>query len=88
MAMDILSSFSKQNSEIENLLDGLIANDTIIIIALSCLTSIDSSKPIQKRISVNHESLSTNIPSEEPHPVTDPLGENSRNPARNRRRAF
>ena len=30
----------------------------IIIIILSCLTSLDSSKPIQKRISVNHEGLS------------------------------
>ena len=32
-----------------------------IIIILSCLTSLDSSKPIQKRISVNHEGLSTPI---------------------------
>ena len=33
----------------------------IIIIILSCLTSLDFSKPIQKRISVNHEGLSTPI---------------------------
>ena len=33
----------------------------IIIIILSCLTSLDSSKPIQKRISVNHKGLSTPI---------------------------
>ena len=33
----------------------------IIIIILSSLTSLDSSKPIQKRISVNHEGLSTPI---------------------------
>ena len=33
----------------------------IIIIILSCLTSSDSSKPIQKRISVNHEGISTPI---------------------------
>ena len=77
---------------------------TIIIIILRCLTSLDSSKPIQKIISVNHEGLRTPIyivvivaagkkmqtrneeqfllielPSEESHPVTDPLGENSRN---------
>ena len=32
-----------------------------IIINLSCLTSLDSSKPIQKRISVNHEGLSRPI---------------------------
>ena len=33
----------------------------IIIIILSCLTSLDSSKPFQKRISGNHEGLSTPI---------------------------
>ena len=33
----------------------------IIIIILSCLTSFDSSKPIQKKISVNHDGLSTLI---------------------------
>ena len=33
----------------------------IIIIILSCLTSLDNSKPIQKRISVSHEGLSTPI---------------------------
>ena len=33
----------------------------IIIIILNCLTSLDSSKPIQKRISVNNEGLSTPI---------------------------
>ena len=33
----------------------------IIIIILSCLTSLNSSKPIQKRISVNHEGLNTPI---------------------------
>ena len=31
------------------------------IIISSCLTSSDSSKPIQKRISANHEGLSTHI---------------------------
>ena len=31
----------------------------IIIIIISCLTCLDNSKPIQKRISVNHEGLST-----------------------------
>ena len=33
----------------------------IIIIILSCLTSLDSSKPIQKIISVSHKGLSTPI---------------------------
>ena len=33
----------------------------IIIIILRCLTSLDTSKPIKKRISVNHEGLSTPI---------------------------
>ena len=33
----------------------------LFIIILSFLTSLDSSKPIQKRISVNHEGLSTPI---------------------------
>ena len=33
----------------------------MIIIILNCLISLDSSKPIQKRISVNHEGLSTPI---------------------------
>ena len=33
----------------------------IIIIILSCLTSLDSSKPIQKKISVNYKGLSTPI---------------------------
>ena len=33
----------------------------ITIIILSCLKSLDSSKPIQKTISVNHEGLSTPI---------------------------
>ena len=33
-----------------------------MIIVLSCLTSLDSSKPIiQKRISVNHDGLSSPI---------------------------
>ena len=38
-----------------------MCNHHNIIIILSCLTSLDSSKPIQKRISVNHEGLSTPI---------------------------
>ena len=33
----------------------------IIIIIFSCLTSLDSSKPIQKIIFVNHEGLRTPI---------------------------
>ena len=33
----------------------------IIIIILYCLTSLDSRKPIEKRISVNHEGFSTPI---------------------------
>ena len=36
-------------------------NNIIIIIILSCLTSLDSCKPIQKKISVNNEGLSTPI---------------------------
>ena len=40
--------------------NGIIHN-TIIIIILSCLTSLDSSKPMQKRIPANHECLSTPI---------------------------
>ena len=35
--------------------------EDIIIIILSCLTSLDSSDPIQMRISINHEGLSTPI---------------------------
>ena len=33
----------------------------IIIIILSCLTSLDSRKPFRKRISVHHDGLSTPI---------------------------
>ena len=32
-----------------------------IFLIFSCLTSLDSSKPIQKRISVSHEGLNTPI---------------------------
>ena len=35
--------------------------DYYYFIILSCLTFLDSSKPIQERISVNHEGLSTPI---------------------------
>ena len=35
------------------------SNIIIVNIILSCLTSFDSSNPIQKRIYVNHEGLST-----------------------------
>ena len=39
----------------------LVSMKCIIIIILSCLTSSDSSKPIQKKIFVNHEGISTPI---------------------------
>ena len=78
----------------------------IIIIFLSCLTSLDRTSPVQKGISVNHKALTlllhgcNNISRNEDadakgsthesnknsqvrsHPATDPLENNSRNPAK------
>ena len=49
-------------NEISITLIGLIIlQKDLNIIILSCLTSLDSSKPIQRRISVNHEGISTHI---------------------------
>ena len=59
-----LSRKKKQEKNGKNSSTTVFPNSTawewiIIIIILSRLTSLDSSKPIQKRISANHEDLST-----------------------------